>query len=219
MIARNHVSKFHQEHESHMILLPLLAPLCPVWTDLSVSVWTRYEADPEWEHAFPSRPAHVGHKSAHVCFGGTGGQGNYLEMKPGYKAPKPVWRLITETSCAHDSCYCQIGKPVIEEFVSLAEAVRAFERAEPDETIFREVGPTEPRGTDSFEWFSRSGTEFALSCPFCGQDEGLHWNISLHCPEEASDATRRRVARVLGVLPSQGSPFYSFAEWAADGGF
>lgn len=110
------------------------------------------------------------------------------------------WRVIIETCCPCEPCAGeQVTEPEIIECDTLGEAFRAYLRSEPEDSLFREVGPTETDGTHSFRSFSRSGQDFASPCPFCGQDEGLHWRVSLHPPAHVTEATRRRLAKLLGV--------------------
>lgn len=119
------------------------------------------------------------------------------------KTPQP-FRVITEVRCPCCNCAGELVQPAeIQEFASLAEAVRAYRKAEPEEPCFRGPEPDVTDGTHSFRWFSRAAQEFAEPQEPCSENEGeaYAWSVSLHPPEWVTEATRRRIARLIGIEP------------------
>lgn len=115
------------------------------------------------------------------------------------QTPTP-WRVITEVRCPSEVCAGElVGEAFVQEFGRLGEAFRAFQEEQPEDDLFRGAEPVETDGTDSFRSFSRGHVEGAEACS-CGEDL-LSWRVSLHPPEHVTEATRRRLARLLGVEP------------------
>lgn len=74
MFTRIHSSIWFSQVESKIILLPLLAPLCPVWVETNEEVRKQYT-----DHfSKVTTPARGVNRPVWICFGGTGGQGNYF---------------------------------------------------------------------------------------------------------------------------------------------
>ena len=80
MLVRNHSDIFYSSISEHVILVPLLAPLVPLWIELNNQVQKAYTCP----FSGDTEPAHIGFTHVYVCFGGTGGKGQYYYV-PGAK--------------------------------------------------------------------------------------------------------------------------------------